>query len=156
MPLILPSHAPYPKAVLGWDGTQYRVLAVDDGGNVQVGGPGLLSNYLGKIMLRRFTVTALLGTNILNAGGPAGTAEWVITAMFLMNRTNAMTSSALAVVRGGTYYYVAGTAALAAYVALDWSGEVVLVAGDTLAFIYRGCQVNDQLEGIAHGYIRAA
>ena len=35
MPQILPSHAPSPKAALGWDGTQYRVLAVDDEGRLQ-------------------------------------------------------------------------------------------------------------------------
>lgn len=34
MPEILPSSAPYPKAVLGWDGTAYRVLAVDDEGHL--------------------------------------------------------------------------------------------------------------------------
>ncbi len=36
MPEILPSSAPSPRSVLGWDGTAYRVLAVDAAGNVQV------------------------------------------------------------------------------------------------------------------------
>ncbi|MCK4297883.1 MAG: hypothetical protein KAX80_00035 [Planctomycetes bacterium] len=36
MPDILPSDAPYPRAVLGWDGTAWRVMAVDIEGHVQV------------------------------------------------------------------------------------------------------------------------
>ncbi len=36
MPQILPSSAPSPRAVLGYDGTAYRVLTVDAAGNVQV------------------------------------------------------------------------------------------------------------------------
>jgi len=35
MPQILPSDAPYPKAVLGWDGTAFRVFAVDAAGHIQ-------------------------------------------------------------------------------------------------------------------------
>jgi len=36
MPEILPAHAPYPKAVIGWDGTVYRVFSVDAAGQLQV------------------------------------------------------------------------------------------------------------------------
>ena len=36
MPDILPSDAPYPRAILGWDGTAWRVMAVDPSGHVQV------------------------------------------------------------------------------------------------------------------------
>lgn len=36
MPEIQPTGAPYPRSVLGWDGTNWRVMAVDALGHVQV------------------------------------------------------------------------------------------------------------------------
>jgi len=116
----------------------------------------LLPYYVDKLMFRTFTTTAAAGTNILTIAGPAGTAEWVITAVFLMNRTSGMSSSAVSVHNDLVYYYITGAGVLPAYLGLDWSGEVVLKAGDDLKFIYRSCNLNDQLEGIAHGYIRKA
>ena len=36
MPEILPYDAPFPNAVLGWDGTAYRVFTVDAAGQLQI------------------------------------------------------------------------------------------------------------------------
>lgn len=80
MPEIIPMGAPYPRAVLGWDGTAYRVFTVDAAGHLQIDVLGTVLPPGAATAANQATmITALqLIDNLYNALHSVNTDELVV------------------------------------------------------------------------------
>ncbi len=152
MPLILPSHAPYPKAALGWDGTQYRVLAVDDEGRLQA---DLVASALPEKTGRMYRVehTKVGAGNYAMVGHTvdAGTV-FVATLMGAYNEDSALTSIHMGVwdtVENSWFAFRAGTAT---FIPLVWAGQAFVQAGYQPKVYFSGASGGDVLILVYSGY----
>ncbi len=152
MPQILPSSAPSPRSVLGWDGTVYRVLALDDEGRLQVDLVGSANpEASGTIYYGAHTMVGAGGWN-LDVHTVAPGTVFVLTSMGAYNGT-AVTGAIWGGVRRGLvnnwFMYMALPAA--AEVVL-WTGRIYCVAGDIVRAYFAGAGGGNVLLFSATGY----
>lgn len=143
MPVVYPTGAPTPVAVLGWDGTDFRVILVDAGHRQIVRGENQLFS-IEKVVSEQITeVVSGADGFVASSVVPPG-CYWVITSLCGRLTARATTEHYSLVVHDGVSTYLHGeTRAIAAGERLYWSGHAYLDAGDTIRWTFVGANVGD-------------
>jgi len=115
---------------------------------------GQLGYYLGQIMQRNFTLSAAAGANLLTGAGPSAGEVWVVTGLSAYNDNNDEDGVFMGVFDGVNYNWLNSCGAVTAKTMLSWSGEIVLVNGDTPRCYHLGCTLNDDIYFFVYGYKR--
>ena len=152
MPYVYPISAPEPRAALGWDGTDFHVLACDTLGNLRLAPGGVnLRQYAG---IWRVKVTVSGGAGALSASSPALTSGQLVYVQHALARLSAGTATGLCL---RTYDLVV-TRELVRKWTPDLVSElllpnpVLLVEDDMLQAIAEGVGVGTTLSLLATGY----
>jgi len=175
MPEIQPTGAPWPRAVLGWDGTTWRVMAVDAAGNLQV---DVLSNanldgalqsvgadrlqVRGEDQLFSFdepyleaqqALAVAAGHRILQTGAiPAGDIH-VVTNIVAQNGSSVNPYIYVAITRGGVDYVVARSTTPVVGEGIQLQCKLYLIPGDVVLAYFRACALNDNIFLWVVGYV---
>lgn len=152
MPEIEPTGAPFPRAIILWDGTTWRVQACDGGGRGQVRGEDQLFSF--HEPLDYYLQGNPSGANGYIESGAVPPGEiWVVTTVAARDQTRALTRIDFAVWHAGQALLFHGELrAFAAVEALYWGGHVYLEEGDTLRAWFLGSQAADVCNLYALGY----
>jgi len=149
---VFPIHAPMPRALLGWDGTDYRVVLVDTAGRVRVRGEDQLFSYKDSVVDKSSGAPSGANGYRVSSDVPAGTV-WVITQMCAYDLTTATTIHGYRISRGGVDYDIyEPRVAFAATQRSNISCQLYLVAGDHITVFFVGALAGDTCVVILHGY----
>jgi len=152
MPDVYPLSAPEPRGMLGYDGTHYYVVRVDDQGNLRLAPGGVNLRQFAAAYYERLSGAAGAGSITLNfTAVAAGRLLVVQTALGFLTAGTA-TSIALAVTDGLTSYGIARVASPAVDVPGVFSGLVVLVPGMYVAIAAGGVGAGTTLIAAVVGY----
>ena len=174
MPEIQPTGAPYPRTVLGWDGTDWRVVAVDGLGRLQmdvlsnanldgalqsvgtdrlnVRGEDQLFSYKEEYIWAVKALAVGAGHQVLDSNVVAGGEARVLTNVIAYNDVTVNTYMYLATRRGIVNWQFSRTMSPVIGEGLQWSGHIYLPAGDLIRAYFRDCVANDNLYMFLHGY----
>jgi len=152
MPDVFPREAPEPRALLGWDGTAFRVVAVDAAGNVVLAPGGVNLQQFDSVW--RFIGSGAGGAGWIVVGPPAlGAGDLVVVTNAVAYITaGATTALAISVFDGATSYIASRVAPVVVDQVLALPNPVVLVAGDSLRFSAAGVGAGTVLQCSALGY----
>ncbi len=153
MPLdVLPDSAPYPRSMLGWDGIDYRVIAVDDAGRI-VSNVGVIPfNYRVYYTVQTANFGAAAGANTLNAPVIGAGDFVVITSISAYDITSAVTSVAVGLFVGGLLYRNGYVDTPAINESAIFTGRLVLPPGHRVGAQFEGCVAGDTIYLSATGY----
>ena len=152
MPDVYPLSAPEPRGFVGWSGTHYYVVRVDDQGNLCLAPGGV--NLQQYAALWRVKVTVSGGAGALSASSPALTSGQLVYVQHALARLSAGTATGLCL---RTYDLVV-TRELVRKWTPDLVSElllpnpVLLVEEDMLQAIAEGVGVGTTLSLLATGY----
>lgn len=112
---------------------------------------------VGGVVGERLTVVAAAGVNtILGAIVPAGSI-WVVTFACMVDTTTFTSGEALSLVRPVVgIITIARNAGLVFNLGLNFSGQLVLAAGDRVTARFEGCVAGDNLQFCYAGYLMVA
>ena len=113
-----------------------------------------LGHYISQIMQRNFTLSAAAGANLLTGAGPSAGEVWVVTGLTAYNDINDEDGVFMGVFDGVNYNWVNSCGTVTAKTMLSWTGEIVLVNGDTPRCYHLGCTLNDDIYFFVYGYKR--
>lgn len=153
MPLdVIPDSAPYPRAALGWDGIDYRVLAVNAAGELVFPGGMIPFNYDRIHHSTTVNFAAGAGVNVLPAPPIAGTEIVVVSSLSAFNITSAVTSIAVGKTVGGQVYVAGYLDTPAIREPAIFNGAMVLAVGEQAWSEFRGCVAGDTIYLHVTGY----
>jgi len=140
---IIPEGAPMPRAMLGWDGADYRVPRMRADGALQVRGEDQLFSFKGVLVETRTAVVSGASGYIESIVVPAGEV-WVVTTLAARDSTSPITSIYFQARHDGVNVEVYSEwGAFVAYQSAVWSGHTYLDPGDTIRVGFAGSLVGD-------------
>jgi len=149
---IIPEGAPMPRAMLGWDGADYRVPRMRADGALQVRGEDQLFSFKGVLAVRVAAVISGANGFITSPAVPAGEV-WVVTTITAQDSTSPTTSMEFWFDHDGTLVMIhAEWAAFVAWQGAVWSGHVYLDPGDFVRADFAGGLVGDNCFLYVTGY----
>lgn len=153
MPLdLFPDSAPYPRTAMGWDGVDFRAIAVDAAGRVLTNAGGEPFNYQNYYTVQTVNFAAGAGANTLLAPVIGAGLFVVITSISAFDVTSAVTSVAVGLFVGGLLYRNGYMDTPAINESAIFTGRLVLPAGQRVGAIFAGCVAGDTIYLDATGY----
>ena len=134
-----PAEEYFKDGLWGWDGSQWRKL-------------GILLGYRSALSHAVANYNASAGINTLETDAVETGYIWVVETIATMNDNHAPSRVAFTAYRSGFDYPVLDTSLAAASTWTVWTGQIVLVAGDTIRAYIFGCTAGDDLYLRALGY----
>jgi len=152
MPDVFPREAPEPRALLGWDGTAFRVVAVDAQGNVVLAPGGV--NLRQFVAVWRYTGVGSAGAGNIDLDSVALVVPDLVVVENAVCWIDAGSAASIniAVFDGATVYAVARLANPALQVVLVLTSPLVLTAGELLRFRAFGVGAGTGFQARAVGY----
>jgi len=152
MPDVYPLSAPEPRGALGWDGTHYYVVAVDDEGNLRLAPGG--------VNLRQFDSVWRFAGNVSGASGTLNIDTAVLGPGDLVVVTHAvcyLTAGSASLINiqiydGTNAYTAARLGSPAVGQTLTLGQQLVIQAGDLLRFAAGSVGAGTIFYGWAVGY----
>jgi len=149
---VHPFRTPAPNAPIIWDGTDWRAIAGDTAGRVQVRGEDQLFSYKDRYAEEKSNINAAAGPNSLEASNVPAGEVWFVQAVSMLNRNTAATNVyAEARAPGAGVRFFLDDSLVADVVTL-WNGLILLKAGDHIRVHWEGCSAGDELYMWVHGY----
>lgn len=149
---IFPGHAPHPRAMLGWDGTSYRVLAVDAAGRPEFRGENQPHTFADTLEI--YVTGALTEADgYLETAAVPEDVVWVITNIILENEDRNITSSRWCRFSAAVVYcFGCVTRAIPLAERTCWHGWEWAKEDDTIRGQFVGGQIGDTCHMWITGY----
>jgi len=149
---ILPELSPNPESALGYDGTDFRTLAVDTDGQLRVKGEDQLFSYKDQGLIGVAATATASGMTLTTNPVPSGEV-WVITNASIGNFTRAAPVASIGIKANGEIKYAAaGGSTAGAGLYFCFNGHLYLEAGNRVYGYVSGCEVDDSITFNINGY----
>ncbi len=149
---LFPEFAPYPRSMLGWDGVDFRVIAVDDAGRIITNAGVIPFNYEAYYTVQTANFGAAAGANTLLAPVIGAGDFVVITSISAYDITSAVTSVSVGLFVGGLLYPNGYMDTPAINEPAIFTGRLALPAGHRVGAQFEGCVAGDTIYLSGTGY----
>ena len=139
MPITNPTEKYFQGGGWGYDGSQWRALA-------------MLWGYSDTYVEREAEVDADVGTNTFNFSTVPAGEVWVVTNFAFRNQDNVCSAIVMQLYDGSTGYVIRYQGGPTGGVWDTYDVNVILKAGYNLRCIFYGCTADDYIEASAVGY----